>query len=79
MRDVKILGTGCPKCRKLEERMIVAADELSLDCEIEKVEDIEKIMSYGVMMTPALVIDGQIKTTGKVPAVEELKSLLTEN
>ncbi len=79
MRDIKILGTGCPKCRKLEERMIEVADELSLDCEIEKVEDIEKIMSYGVMMTPALVIDGQIKTTGKVPAVEELRNMLTEN
>lgn len=76
MKKIQILGTGCPKCKKLAEETRKAADELGLDCEIEKVEDIQKIMSYGVMMTPALVVDGQIKVTGKVPSVADLKELI---
>jgi len=77
MKKIEILGTGCPKCKKLAEQTMVAADELGLECNIEKVEDIQKIMAYGVMMTPALVVDGLVKLTGKVPSVEELKKLIS--
>jgi small redox-active disulfide protein 2 len=77
MKHIEILGTGCPKCKKLTEQTMIAADELGLECNIEKVEDIQKIMAYGVMMTPALVVDGKVKLTGKVPSVEELKKLIS--
>lgn len=76
MKKIEILGTGCPKCKKLIEQVQIAANELNLECQIEKVEDIQKIMAHGVMMTPALVVDGQVKVTGKVPSVDELKKLI---
>lgn len=76
MRKIEILGTGCPKCRKLEAEAKEAADALGLEYEIVKVTDIQKIISYGVMMTPALVVDGKVKITGKVPSVDELKELI---
>jgi len=75
---IKILGTGCPKCKKLSESVETAAQELGIDYELEKVTDINQIMAFGVMMTPALVIDGDVKLTGIVPPVEELKSTLKE-
>jgi len=74
--DIKILGTGCPKCEKLEKETRSAAEELGLDFSIEKVTGVQDIMSYGVMMTPALVVDGDVKVAGKVPAREDLKKLL---
>lgn len=74
--EIKILGTGCPKCKKLAEQVRLAADELELDCQIEKVEDIQQIMTYGVMMTPALVVDGQVKVTGKVPSLDDIKQMI---
>ena len=76
MKRIEILGTGCPKCKKLAELTMHAAAELDMECNIEKVEDIQKIMAYGVMMTPALVVDGKVMLTGKVPSVEELKKLI---
>ncbi len=76
MKKIEILGTGCPKCKKLAEQVRLAADELGLDCQIEKVEDIQKIMACGVMMTPALVVDGQVKVTGKVPSLDDLKTMI---
>jgi len=76
MKQIQILGTGCPKCKKLNEQTMIAAAELGMECNIEKVEDIQKIMAYGVMMTPALVVDGKVMVTGKVPSVEELKILI---
>ncbi len=76
MKKIEILGTGCPKCKKLAEQVQIAANELNLDCQIGKVEDIQKIMAYGVMMTPALVVDGKVEVTGKVPSVDELKKLI---
>ncbi|MFZ5981319.1 MAG: thioredoxin family protein [Candidatus Zixiibacteriota bacterium] len=76
MKKIEILGTGCPKCKKLAEETKTAATELGLDCEIVKVEDLQKILSYGVMMTPALVLDGTVKVVGKVPSREELIKLL---
>jgi small redox-active disulfide protein 2 len=76
MKKLKILGVGCQKCQKLLERTEEAARELGLEYEIEKVEDINEIMAFGVMMTPALVVDGQVKISGRVPGVEQIKVLL---
>ncbi len=73
---LQILGTGCPKCRKLAENAEAAAKELGLDYEIEKVTDVREIMKFGVMMTPALVVDGEVKVAGKVPGVAEIKRML---
>lgn len=77
MKDVKVLGTGCPKCLQLMKQTEQAAQELGLECSVEKVTDIVQITSYGVMMTPALIVDGQIKATGKVPSIDDLKKMLT--
>ena len=76
MKKIQILGTGCPKCKKLAEQAEAAAKELGIDYEIEKVLDINRIMSFGVMMTPALVVDGAVKIAGKVPSSYELEKLL---
>jgi small redox-active disulfide protein 2 len=76
MKDIKVLGPGCFKCEELLKHTQQAVRELNLECAVEKVSDIQEITSYGVMMTPALVIDGQVKLTGKVPAVAELKKLI---
>jgi len=76
MKKIEVLGTGCPKCKKLMEQTMIAADQLGMECNIVKVEDIQKIMTYGVMSTPALVVNGEVKVTGKVPSIEELKKLL---
>ena len=73
---IQILGTGCPKCRKLTENAEAAAKELGADYELEKVTDLNKIMGFGVMMTPALAVDGTVKVVGKVPNVDEIKALL---
>ena len=75
---IEILGTGCPKCKKLAENAEVAAEDLGVEYEIQKVTDINEIMKFGVMVTPALAVDGQVKLAGKVPSVEEVKNLLTE-
>jgi len=69
---IEILGTGCPKCKKLNELVEEAASELSVLVEIIKVTDINKIIDYGVMVTPALVIDGNVKVAGKIPSKEEI-------
>ena len=74
---IQILGTGCPKCKKLTENAEAAAKELGLDFEIEKVTEINDIMAFGVMMTPALVIDGDVKIVDKVASVEEIKEVLS--
>jgi small redox-active disulfide protein 2 len=74
---IEILGTGCPKCRKLTEVAEQAAKELGKAYELVKVTDIEKIMQYGVMMTPAMVVDGKVKVVGRVPSTEEAKALLS--
>ncbi len=73
---IKILGTGCKKCKKLEENVKVAVEELGKDIKVEKVEDIQEIMNYGVMSTPALVIDEQVKSTGKLLKPKDIKKLL---
>jgi small redox-active disulfide protein 2 len=73
---IQILGIGCPKCQKLEENARKAASELNLDFHVEKVKDLQQIMAFGVMVTPALVVDGVVKVAGKVPGVEDIKKLL---
>ena len=77
MKKVPVLGTGCPKCHKLAENATAAVQALDLDCEIEKVTDINDIMKFGVMLTPALAIDGEVKVVGKVPSPDEIKAMLT--
>jgi len=73
---LKILGTGCAKCNALLQATEKAAQTLGVPYELEKVTDLRQIMSFGVMTTPALVVDGKVKVSGKVPSVEELKKLL---
>jgi len=75
-RLLQILGTGCPKCKKLAENTEAAAKALGIEYQIEKVTDIRKIMSFGVMITPALVVDGEVKVVGKVPAAADLEKIL---
>ncbi len=77
MRKIQILGIGCPKCKKLTEVAEEAAKSLEIEYELEKVTEIQKIMTFGVMMTPALVVDGQVKVAGKVPSLEEVRTLLS--
>lgn len=76
MKKIQILGTGCPKCKKLYEAVQQAAKEASIEAEVTKVEDINEIMKLGVMMTPALVVDGEVKVVGRVPRPDELKSMI---
>lgn len=76
MYKIEVLGTGCAKCNKLEETARKAAEELGVEYEVVKVKDINDIMSYGVMITPALVVNGVVKVAGKVPAVEEVKKMI---
>ena len=76
MRKLQILGTGCPKCKMLAENAEAAAKALGIEYEIEKVTDINEIIKFGVMMTPALAVDGKVKMVGKVISVEEIKSLI---
>ena len=73
---IQILGTGCAKCKKLAENAETAARAMGVGYELEKVTDINEIMGFGVMMTPALVVDGEVKTMGKVPDPEAIKALL---
>ena len=73
---VEVLGTGCAKCEKLAANAKKAIADLGIDAQVEKVSDLDAIMSYGVMMTPALVIDGQVKTAGKVPEASEIGKMI---
>ena len=76
---IKVLGTGCARCKALDKVTRKALEELQLNVVVEKVEDIQKIMEYAVMRTPALVIDEKVVMTGQVPKISELKELLTNN
>lgn len=77
MKKIEILGTGCKKCNDLAEITKTTADSVGIQYELEKVTDIQKIMEYGVMTTPALVVDGVVKVTGKIPSVEDIKKYLS--
>ena len=74
---IKILGTGCANCKNLEKAALKAVSEMNLDATVVKEEDLRKIMSYGVMRTPALVVDEKVVLYGRVPAVNELKEILS--
>jgi small redox-active disulfide protein 2 len=74
--EIKVLGSGCARCKSLEKVTRKAVEELNLDARVEKVEDLPKILEYGVMSTPALVIDEQVVMSGRVPKVKDLKALL---
>lgn len=76
MKRIEILGPGCAKCHKLAEVTQEAANELQLECEIVKVTDIQQIVSRNVLMTPALVVDGVVKCAGRIPARDEIKTLI---
>ena len=76
MKRIQVLGTGCPKCKMLAANAEAAAQALGVAATVEKVEKITEIMKFGVMMTPALVVDGQIKSAGKALSVEEIKKFL---
>jgi small redox-active disulfide protein 2 len=73
---IKILGSGCANCKKLYENALEAVKELGIDATVEKVEDFKKIMSYGVMKTPAVVVDEKVKLMGRVATVDEVKKML---
>ena len=76
MKKLQILGSGCSKCKKLTEQVEIAAGQLGIEHEIEKVTDMQEIVSFGVMRTPALAVDGQVKVAGNIPSIEELKRLI---
>ena len=76
---IQILGTGCAKCEKLAEAAEAAAKDLQLNYELEKVTDINQIMAMGVMLTPALAVDGTVKVVGKVATVDDIKKILNKN
>ncbi len=76
MKKIQVLGTGCPKCKKLAQNAEIAAKALGIEYEIEKVTDINNIMSFGVMMTPALAVDGRVKIVGKVPSPEDIEKMI---
>lgn len=75
---VQILGTGCPRCRKLEANARKAIEELGIAAEVEKVQEIKEITKFGVMMTPAFAIDGKVKSTGEIAPVKKIKKWLQE-
>jgi len=77
MTKLQILGTGCPKCKKLAENAEAAARSLGIEYELVKVTDINEIMKIGVMMTPALAVDGEVKVVGKVPEQKDIEPLLS--
>ena len=77
--EIKVLGSGCSKCKALEKATVQALSELDLDIAVDKEEDIMKIMSYGVMRTPGLVINEKVVHSGSVPSVNEIKNLINQN
>jgi small redox-active disulfide protein 2 len=77
--EIKVLGTGCPKCKTLEKITREVVAEMGIDANISKEEDIMNIMSYGILHTPGLVIDGKVVLSGRVPAVKELESIINQN
>ncbi|MFZ5897794.1 MAG: thioredoxin family protein [Bacillota bacterium] len=76
--DIKVLGPGCKKCKALEQEVAAVVAEMKLDARVEKITDVNKIIDYGVFMTPGLVINGKVKVVGKVPDRAEIKRLIEE-
>lgn len=78
MMDIKVLGTGCKKCKKLEANTRAAVSNLGIEAKVEKVEDIVKIASYGLMKTPALLVDNKIVVSGKLPSTQDIEKILDD-
>lgn len=76
---IEILGTGCPKCKMLMQLTRQAVEELNLSADIQKIEDLNTIMAYGVLSTPALVVDGQVKLAGHLVSAEKIKEILLQS
>ena len=76
MKKIIVLGPGCPRCETLAKLTQQAADQVGIEYEFEKVTDIKEFMKYGMMMTPGLVVDGELKVQGKVPSLDEIKNML---
>jgi small redox-active disulfide protein 2 len=76
MKKLIVLGPGCPRCETLAKLTRQAADQLGLEYELEKIADIKRFIEFGLMMTPGLVVDGQLKVQGKVPSLDEIKAML---
>lgn len=76
--ELKVLGTGCPRCRKVYANAKQAIADLGIDVKLEKVEDIDEIISFGVLMTPAVVINGRVRASGRIPSTAEIKQWLRE-
>lgn len=74
--DIKVLGAGCTNCKNLKKAVIKALSEMGIDAKVEKIEDIQKIMSYGIMRTPGLVINDKVVLSGKLPSVKEIKEII---
>jgi len=79
MKKIQILGTGCGKCRQLESNAREAADSLGIEYELEKITDMMRFADFGVMITPALVVDGEVKVSGKAPAASEIQTMLRDD
>jgi small redox-active disulfide protein 2 len=77
--EIKILGTGCANCKNLERAVINTLAEMNFEANVEKVEDIAKIMSYGIMRTPGLVINNKVVLSGRLPSMNELKEIIEKN
>ena len=77
--EIKILGTGCPRCKTLEKTVINALTEMDIAADVSKVEDIVKIMGYGIMHTPGLVINGKVVLSGRLPSANEVKEIIIKN
>ena len=76
--NIKILGTGCPKCEKLEKLTKQAASELNVSATFEKIKQLDEILEYGIAFTPGLVINGEVKIAGKIPSLEQIKTWISE-
>lgn len=77
--DIKVLGTGCSNCINLEKNVVKVTNELNIQASVEKITDIQKILEYGIMSTPGLVVNGKVVMSGKVPNYDEVKDLITQN
>jgi small redox-active disulfide protein 2 len=76
--EIRILGPGCPRCGEVEKRVINALAELNVAADVEKITDIKKMMFYGILATPGLVINGKVVSTGRIPRVEDIKAWIEE-
>jgi len=79
MKKIQILGVGCPKCKKLSENAVAAAEKLGIEYDLEKVTEIVRIIDFGVMMTPALVVDGKVMASGSIPSKDEIEKMLASD